>query len=487
MNLGEYISQLDAPSSAGIPKQTPEDFGAGAARGMGELAKAVMEYDQAFRAQADDLQRAQDVSDLSLAAQKRVSSLNASLEQNPDWQTHDSNWIQGFGKIKQETLDGINDPIVKKMMIQRLGNSEIHEGLAAKQRAREMFVDQQKAHLYTTLHTAKQVALDAQTPEAEFEALGLGIGTITAQGTHGVLKAVEVEKAKHDFFQDYFIGKAKNRILKDPGGFLMEADNPEYSKFIDPVRLINLKSEAGSHANVLASRQEKAFREESGSRLNTLLVGIGQGKVSRSDTEAVIGTRTLTDEHERTLLHAVDAREKEGGRQSNQEQFGLWKEKIELASIRKDTKGLREYSRTIPGDESVVSKDRAALLATIDAKLISLEDKIPGGYTQAMGVLEKHYGFSPLMSKYLKEDNREPHFAAMKRIENAAYGIREDEKTGELKKVRPLAGWELINLSHKIIAEENAAEERRRAERKKPAAGAGGLQAIPFDNAYRRR
>ncbi|MHB1011664.1 MAG: hypothetical protein ACYC37_01945 [Desulfobacteria bacterium] len=486
MDLGNYISTLDLPPSAGIPKATPSDYGADVAAGLGKLAKEAMDLDQVFRAQADDLQRAQDVSDLSLEAKKRTSDLNVSLEQNPDWQTHVERWNKGYSQIKADLLSRINDPAVKRTMIGQLGNSEIHEGLAARGRAREIFVDQQKAHLAGTLRTVKQVALDAQTPEAEAEALGIGIGTITTQGTHGVLTAVEADKAKHDFFQDYFIGKAKNRILKDPEGFLMEADNPEY-RFIDPVRLINLKSEAATHANVLSNRQEKAFREESGNRLNTLLVGIGQGKVSRSDTEAVIGTRTLTDEHERTLLHAVDAMEKEGGRQSNQEQFGLWKEKIELASIRKDTKGLREYSRTIPGDESVVSKDRAALLATIDAKLTTLEDKIPGGYTQAMGVLEKHYGFSPLTSQYLKADSREPHFAAMKRIENAAYGIREDEKTGELKKVRPLAGWELINLSHKIIAEENAAEERRRAERKKPAAGAGGLQAIPFDNAYRRR
>jgi hypothetical protein len=477
MNLGEYISQMDAPASSGIPKATPEDFGGG-------VARAAEDFAQAFRAQADDLQRAQDVSDLSLEAKKRTSDLNVSLEQNPDWQTHVERWNKGYSQIKTDLLSQINDPAVKRTMIGQLGNNEIREGLAARARSREIFVDQQKAHLAGTLRTVKQVALDAQTPEAEVEALGIGIGTITTQGTHGVLTAVEADKAKHDFFQDYFIGKAKNRILRDPEGFLMEADNPEY-RFIDPVRLINLKSEAANHSNVLANRQEKAFREESGGRLNVLLVGIGQDKVSRSDVEAVIGTRTLTDEHERTLLHAVDAREKEGGRQSNQDQFGLWKEKIELASIRKDTSSLREFSRTIPGDETVVSKDRAALLATIDAKLTALEDKIPGGYTQAMGVLEKHYGFSPLTSQYLKADNREPHFAAMKRIENAAYGIREDEKTGELKKVRPLAGWELINLSHKIIAEENAAEERRRAERKKPAAG--GLQAIPFDNAYRRR
>lgn len=486
MELGKYISSLDAPSSSGLPRSTPEQFGAETAAGVGVLAKEALEFDQAFRAQADDLQRAQDVSSMSLEAKKKIAELNASLEEKPDWKTHEPNWTKGFRKIKEEILGRVNDPVVKKTMIAQFAASEIHEGLAAKGRARTMFVDQQKAHLAETLHTVKQVALDAQTPEAEAGALGIGIGTIATQGQHGVLTQVEAEKTRNDFLQDFYVGKAKNRILKDPEGFLMEADNPDYH-FIDPVKLVSLKSEAATHANAIESRREKAFREESGSRLNTMLVGIGQGKVSRSDAYAVIGTRTLTDEHERTLLHAVDALEKEGGRQSNQEQFGLWKERIELAAIRKDALSLREYSRAIPGDETVVAKDRAALLATIDTKLSSLEDKIPGGYTQAMGVLEKHFGFSPLTSQYLKEDNRGPHLAAMKRIENAAFGIREDEKTGEQKKVRPLAGWELINLAHQIVAEENAVEERRRNERKKTAAGAGAPQVIPFDNTYKRR
>jgi hypothetical protein len=276
MELGEYISQLDAPSSSGIPRATPEDFGGDAARGLGILAKEAMDYDQVFRAQADELQRVQDVSALTLDTHKRVTDLNAALEEKPDWQTHEGNWLKGFGKIKQETLDGINDPVVKKSVTSQLADIEASGYLHARQRQRQLFVDSSKANLTNVVTGAMEGAAKVDDPSA---LIGLGIGTIRSAVTGGIISAEEGAKSENDFLEGVQVGFAKRDILNNPAIYYQKKQAGAYAGI--GIGKVDLLDQAAirqmEHNERVAEHQVKKSQEKNDA---VFLAGIDAGAVT---------------------------------------------------------------------------------------------------------------------------------------------------------------------------------------------------------------
>lgn len=275
MDLGKYISSLDAPASSGTPRATAEEHGAVAASGLGVLAKEAIEYDQAFTAQADEVQRVQDVSRLSVDTHKAVADLEASLEEKPDWQTHEANWTKGFTKIREQALSGVNDPIVKKAMAQQLGSIEASGYMRAKARKRQLFVDSSKAGLENTLQDAMEGAVHVQDPAA---LIGLGVGAIRASVSGGVITAEEGAKSENDFIEGVQVGFAKRDILADPMVYFSKRKTGEYSQVgIGKIDLLDQQAiRQIEHNNRMAEQQVKKAQEK---RSAEVLAGVEAGAV----------------------------------------------------------------------------------------------------------------------------------------------------------------------------------------------------------------
>jgi hypothetical protein len=310
MNLGEYISTLDAPASSGIPKATPEDFG-------GTVARAAEDFAQAFRDQADDLQRAQDVSSLSLSAHRRVTDLNAALEEKPDWQTHESNWLKGFGKIKQETLDGINDPVVKKSMDSQLATIEANGYMQARQRGRQLFVDTSKANLANTVKDAMDGAALVADPAP---LIGIAIGSIRSSTAGGVITAEEGAKTESDFLEGVQIGFAKRDIMTNPAAYFRKRQLGEYSGVgIGKIDLLDAQAVRQIEHNGRVAEQLLKKAQEKNSVV--LLTGVDAGTVNQAQLDdAFLGptrdpefTPTITNEAYKEGTLKIAARAREGG------------------------------------------------------------------------------------------------------------------------------------------------------------------------------
>lgn len=275
MDIGKYVSSLDAPAASGIPRATPEEYGGASAAGMGVLAKEALEYDQAFTAQADDVQRAQDVSRMSVDVHKAVADLDNALEERPDWKTHEANWTKGFSKIREQALSGINDPIVKRGALQQLGSIEASGYVRAKARKRQLFVDSSKAGLENTLQDAMEGAAQVKDPAA---LIALGVGAIRSSVVGGVISAEEGAKTENDFIEGVQVGFAKRDILADPMVYFAKRKTGEYSQVgIGKIDLLDQQAiRQIEHNNRMAEQQVKKAQEK---RSAEVLAGVEAGAV----------------------------------------------------------------------------------------------------------------------------------------------------------------------------------------------------------------
>lgn len=273
----------------------------------------------------------------------------------------------------------------------------------------------------------------------------------------------------------------------------MYGGEPDLRGILEPDALVRLEN----HITVMETKQstlrDREFNRRSGYLTNQLRIAIHSGKLNRGTVETdIVGAGMLSPGDEEKVMEAVTKYEKEGGtgEDSDKRRLGHWKEAVEMARIRRDSKSLHQYVNDIEGDDTIKSNDRASLLSTIAGVLdknrtearedANREDKKPQGYAEAMKVLDMYYGYSPFTGGYMKPDNRFPHFDAMKKIENAAYGIKTDDKTGREQRVAPITGYSLIQYAHTITENLKKEKEAKKKDRQRGTTG----PVKPFDMPY---
>lgn len=313
MDLGQYISTLTPPSSAGIPAATPYESGGGAAAGLQKLADSALRMDEAFRAQADDLARVQESESAMLSLAQGKADLEDELEKNPNWQTHEERWRQGFQKLRESVMKPVRDPLVQQVLTTKIGELEATGTLKAKARSRELFFDQDRASLITTLRTVREAASRATDEVEEASLLGIGVGALEARASRGSIKAEEAANGKLLFLQDYYEMKANRDINQDHEKFARDLLAGKYSPFIPPERLeqleekyVRVKEKHDKDRQELADFETK--RRDAG-----LLSGALYGEVGQEEADRLLRARLVSAEGHEVASRVIAANWKEEG------------------------------------------------------------------------------------------------------------------------------------------------------------------------------
>lgn len=295
MEIGKYISTLDAPSSAGIRKAMPSDYGADVAAGLGELAKATHTLDQEFKGRADDLARAHGYEAAAVQASQGLGALEDDLSKNPDWSTHEDRWRAGFTKLKQDVIGPINDPLVQTALTRKFGEMESSGILRAKAASRALFMDADKASLITTLRDTKQTALSAKDEVEEASILGIGIGSITTRANRGSIDKETATKATLAYLKDYYESKANRDIDHAPDKFGRDLLDGKYTPFLDQASLNRLEEKYVRVKDKIDRDLEKLSGNEEKRRDADALTKALYGEIARGDLDRLFRARLLSD------------------------------------------------------------------------------------------------------------------------------------------------------------------------------------------------
>ena len=215
---------MDIPAYIATQFQRPEgervaDTGAPIAAGLGKLAGALADADIAFREQASDIERAQALSSIDLNVRMRTKELELGLPKDPDWQTYDQRWGEGFRKIKEDALGGIKDPVLMKGATLHVGNLEDEGSMRAMATSRKMAGDSFEAFRIRSKNTALSALALADNPEDEAAIAGMHLGVLSAQERGGWLAPDAAEKERVDFMGHFLTGRANRDIDKNPDMF----------------------------------------------------------------------------------------------------------------------------------------------------------------------------------------------------------------------------------------------------------------------------
>jgi hypothetical protein len=296
MDIGKYISTLDAPSSAGIPKAMPSDYGADVAVGLGKLANAADALDQEFHARADDLSRAHGYESAAVQASQGLGALENDLATAPDWRTHEDRWRAGFTKLKEDVLAPINDPLVQTALTRKFGEMESAGILRAKAASRALFMDEDKASLITTLRDTKQTALAAKDDVEESAILGIGIGALTTRANRGSIDQETATKGTLAYLKDYYEAKGNRDIDHDPDKFAQDLLDGKYTPFLDQTSINRLEEKYVRVKDKIDRDLEKLSTNEEKRRDSAALTGALFGEITREDLDRRFRARLLSTE-----------------------------------------------------------------------------------------------------------------------------------------------------------------------------------------------
>ena len=228
MEIPAYIAaQFQKPQ--GEPGVSSASTGAPIAAGLGKLAGAMADADIAFRQQAGDIERAQALSSIDLSVRTQTKALENELAKNPDWQTHDARWSEGFRKIKEDAIGSIKDPALLKNATLHIGNLESDGTMRAMATSRKMAGDSFEAFRIRSKNTALAALAQVDTPEDEATIAGIHLGVISAQEQGGWLDAAAAEKERLDFAGHFLNGRANRDIDRNPDKFAQDLLAGKYS------------------------------------------------------------------------------------------------------------------------------------------------------------------------------------------------------------------------------------------------------------------
>ena len=276
MNLGEYISTLDAPSSAGRPV-IPS--GGNMVAGAENLAKAAQEYDQAFRAQADGIQRANEMATIDVSVRKQMKDMEATIDQAPDWQTHEKRWSEGFKKIKTSVMSGIRDSQVRQAATVHIGNLEANGAMRAAGKSRQLAVDTFDAFRLSSRQNTLSVVASSTDPDEEVSAIGIHLGVIAAQESGGWLAPDVAEKERQEFTEEILVSRAKRDILANPGAYFRKRKEGAYTG-VDLMKMDLLDAQAIRQAEHNDRTAEHLMKKDLDRNDAIALAGVERGEIN---------------------------------------------------------------------------------------------------------------------------------------------------------------------------------------------------------------
>lgn len=221
MEIPAYIAtQFQNPVAP--PEVTTASTGAPIAAGLGKLAGAMADADIAFREQASDIERAQALSSIDLTVRTRTKDLELGLQKDANWQTYDKMWSEGFRKIKEDALNTINDPALKKGATLHVGNLESDGTMRAAATSRKLAGDSFEAFRIRSKRTALSALALVDDPEEEAAIAGIHLGVIAAQERGGWLAPDAAEKERVNFADHFLTGRANRDIDREPDKFAQD-------------------------------------------------------------------------------------------------------------------------------------------------------------------------------------------------------------------------------------------------------------------------
>jgi hypothetical protein len=313
MEIGEYISTLQPPSTSGIPRATEEDFGGESIRSAKILTKAAIDYDQAFKAQADDLSRAHDYEAAAVSAAQALGRLEDELDASPDWKTHEDRWKAGFAKIKEDILSPVQDSPLQIALTKKLGEMEATGILRAQGKSRALFFDEDKAGLFKALRSTREAALSARDEIEEAQVLGIGVGALETRASRGTIKREDAEKGKALFLQDYYEGKANRDIDHDPDKFARDLMAGKYAPFIPFEHLTKLEEKYVRVKEKLDKDLNDAAKLEEKRRGSSLVSRALYGELTQADADKLLRARLISPEDHTTASRVLSKNWEEGG------------------------------------------------------------------------------------------------------------------------------------------------------------------------------
>ena len=280
MNIPPYIaSQFQKPEGEAAPSAT----GAPITAGLRQLAGEMADSDIAFRQQAGDIERAQALSAIDLNVRKQTKDLELGLQQDPDWQTYDKRWSDGFRKIKETALGGINDPALKKNATLHVSNLEGDGAMRAAGTSRKMAGDSFEAFRIRSKNTALSALAQVDDPQEEAAVAGIHLGVISAQERGGWLAPDAAEKERGNFVGHFLNGRANRDIDRDPDKFAQDLLAGKYTS-------LTIKQQNKLEEKYVRVKEKREKEEQK----------VGEHEEKRRDGEAL--TRVLYGEWDRTEL-----------------------------------------------------------------------------------------------------------------------------------------------------------------------------------------
>ena len=311
MEIPTYIAR-QFPKPADQPGTSPASTGLPVAEGLNKLVVAAAEADLAFREQAADIERAQALSSVDLNVRKQTRDHEIELQKNPDWQTYDQRWADGFKKIKTDALASINDPEVKKAATLHVGTLESEGSMRASATSRKLAGDSFEAFRIRSKNTALSSLALSDDPKDEAAIAGIHLGVINAQEQGGWLAPDAAEKERTEFMGHFLVGRANRDIDKDPDRFSRDMIAGKYALL--PVETLTKLEERYVRAKEKQDKDlEKSAKAEEKRRGSMAISAALYGELTQEDADKALRDRTISPEDHTSVSRVLAKNWEEGG------------------------------------------------------------------------------------------------------------------------------------------------------------------------------
>ena len=309
MEIPAYIAtQFQKPEGEAPPTAT----GAPIAAGLGKLAGAMADADIAFREQASDIERAQALSSIDLTVRSQTKELENGLQKDPDWQSYDKRWSEGFRKIKEDALGTIKDPALKKGATLHVGNLESDGTMRAAATSRKLAGDSFEAFRIRSKRTALSALAQVDDPEEEAAIAGIHLGVIRAQERGGWLAPDAAEKERVNFADHFLTGRANRDIDRDPDKFAQDLLAGKYATLTMEQqnkleeRYVRIKEKHEKEDEKLGMHEEKR-------RDGAALTGALFGEITRENLDRQFRARLISPDGYEAATKVLAKEWDEGG------------------------------------------------------------------------------------------------------------------------------------------------------------------------------
>ena len=454
MKIPLYNQRVQPPPAIQAPSLSPAVAGE-AYRGLASFGKDLEDLGFQIQEEKDAILRTGEFTDRMVKAEKEISSLQVNIENERNPRTASTEYEKGFQAISERAMDGVNDSKVLDALTRHLGTRERESSSKMKHLAYKWTVEDAQVKAVEDLEEMQRNASAPGATEIEWQNnYELAADYLNNLETLGVFSPEKLHKLRLETHKGFYV-KGWNRFIEQGTAF----QNLDWLQNIgDATVEADLLRKADVASTREQTKKDREFKERSGNILNRYLLDIRSGRMDRDNVNEIVGSGVLTDEHERILIHDMDQVElgTTKGLRSDPERLAYWQSEIEYAGLRKNEASLRAFADRIREDPKISSTDGAKLLGTIQIKLgkVDSEDTtFKEGYSQAVNVLDRYFGYSPMTGIFASPKNNQIHRGYMRRIQEASQGWHKDPTTGKKTPIPKLSGGDLVDFAYKLIEE----------------------------------